>query len=82
MITFGTNILHTLKANHPHFIVDGLFRVDVFFSERLVLNELESLEANFYATSEKDEANVNNFLKLYWETKIHNSVADACSRNV
>jgi hypothetical protein len=32
VITFGTNILHTLKANHPHFIVDGLFRVVLTYS--------------------------------------------------
>jgi hypothetical protein len=41
--------LEKLKATLPYAITDGLFRVDIFqtLSGQLVVNEFESLEADF-----------------------------------
>jgi hypothetical protein len=69
-----------LKRNNPSAIVDGLVRVDVMCTRdgRLIVNEFESLEAGYQASSSSFnyEAFVFDFLTDYWSVQINNSVCD------
>ena len=53
-------------------IGDGLFRVDLFENIRneLVVNEFESLEANYDSNIIEEEFNLFTQLKFYWKKKI------------
>ena len=51
---------------------DGLFRVDLFsnIKNELVLNEFESLGADYGSTKVENEFKLCSKLKLYWKKKI------------
>ena len=55
------------------FIVDGIVRFDISKSNdnKLVLNQFESLEANYYGDG---EGNVREFVEQYWEHKIYDCI--------
>jgi hypothetical protein len=75
LVEFASSILNILAGSDLTFILDGIVRVDVFKSNdgRLVVNELESLEANYYGDA-RDEARVRLFLENYWEYNIYKSI--------
>jgi hypothetical protein len=72
LIDFCKESLALFKSNCPFAITDGLFRIDVMQmrSGRLVVNEFESLEANYYGKIETQEFVVSMFIKNYWKSKI------------
>jgi hypothetical protein len=72
LLSFCRECLALFRSNCPHAIVDGLFRIDVMQmrSGRFVVNEFESLEANYYGQIETQEFVVSMFLKNYWKAKI------------
>lgn len=84
LIAFGNSIIARI-AEIPKFVTDGVIRVDVFYSlnhDKLVLNELESLEAAYYSTDTAKEDEVLSFLQFYWECKIYESFANVCNRSI
>jgi hypothetical protein len=72
LISFCKESLAFFKRNCASAIVDGLFRIDVMqmHSGRFVVNEFESLEANYYGKIETQEFVVSLFIKNYWRVKI------------
>lgn len=58
----------------PEAIIDGLVRIDVMsYRGRLVVNEFESLEADFNVADryDKSEREIVNFLTSYWGNKLN-----------
>ena len=54
--------------------LDGLLRVDIMYDGvRMVVNEIESLEAE-YSYSEKDDGRVVAFMTDYWFKQLKNAV--------
>ena len=72
LFDFVRRALGELKVRQPQSLLDGLVRVDVFNSSNngLVVNEFESLEANFYSKQHLNELMVENFLEKYWELQL------------
>lgn len=73
IVEFAKGIVDHLTTHYsPPFILDGLVRVDVFKANagHLVVNEVESLNANY--RSKKDQYNVAtvDFLEGYWFRKL------------
>jgi len=68
LFDFVRRALGELKVRQPQSLLDGLVRVDVFHSSNngLVVNEFESLEANFYSKQHLNELMVEDFLERYW----------------
>lgn len=65
-----------VKSACPALMIDGLFRVDVFktVDGRMVVNEFESLEANFPCLLGEWEWKTFAFLRLYHSFKLLESV--------
>ena len=72
-----------MKEHEDVYMLDGLLRIDVFKTKdnRLVVNELESLEAEYFG-DDVEEARFNEFLKSYWEKKIYDCLTVVCSDSV
>jgi hypothetical protein len=75
---FAINALHLLNDRDTDdltFSLDGLVRVDLFyFKGRLVVNEIEGMEAvTFSSKIDKDYA-VQQQIEKYWEGKIYESI--------
>lgn len=69
LFAFIKTTVEFFRAECPHAICDGLFRVDVFMNDtkEFVVNEFESMEAGYYG---KSELEVTHFLKEYWAEKL------------
>jgi len=81
LIQFATLALQSV-SRHPEYLLDGLVRVDLFFSEndqKLVVNEFESLEASFLTTKHDVQMKASAWLKRYWEKKIYTCISDVFS---
>jgi hypothetical protein len=79
LLAFANTALEKLLSTVPYAITDGLFRVDIFqtISGQLVVNEFESLEADFgcKASGSTDfEAFAWTFLSNYWSQKIESLI--------
>jgi hypothetical protein len=79
LLAFAGTALEKLKATTPYAITDGLFRVDIFqtLSGQLVVNEFESLEADFgcrISGATDFEALAWTFLSNYWRQKIESLI--------
>lgn len=80
IVAFGNSVI-ALLGQQPHFILDGLSRIDVFYSQKhdkLVVNEVESLEAIYYCSDKSKEDRVIQFLESYWENKIYECFVNVC----
>jgi len=74
LFAFVRSALNKLKERQPRSLLDGLVRVDVFWSSRgFVVNEFESLEA-CYCSSHINEMIVVTFLEDYWKLKLETCV--------
>jgi hypothetical protein len=96
LFEFAETAVKLLADAQPHAILDGLVRVDIFETQekesyvdangiiglrnRWVVNEFESIEAQFTSTATKD-ALVLNFLHNYWIEKINNAILEIMSYN-
>jgi hypothetical protein len=76
LFEFAENAVRMLKAAWPASLTDGLFRVDIFQTAegKLVVNEFESLEADYATSSITDTAVVTDFLFQYWVNQLSNFV--------
>jgi hypothetical protein len=77
LFAFAQEALLDLKTSCNDFISDGLVRVDIFINKSgdMVVNEFESLEANYHAHGISNAENIKNTIlteKLikYWYNKI------------
>jgi hypothetical protein len=69
---FVQNIFASVK-NSGEYICEGLFRIDVMYNKglkKMVVNELESLEAGHDCGKPNKNAKVSSHLGSYWETII------------
>jgi len=73
---FAETAIRTLQAVVPHCIADGLVRVDVFTdtAQGMVVNEFESLEANWHVNRDSDVNAMNADLITYWTTRFSNAL--------
>jgi hypothetical protein len=72
IISFGKRAISVVAAT-GQFITDGLVRVDIFKDSdgKLVVNELEGLEARFFSTELAKVSRCYDFLESYWEKKLY-----------
>jgi len=63
---------HLSESTEGAFLSDGLTRVDIFCNKdgKLVVNEFESLDAQYSKYDAKSEANTKSFLEDYYYNKI------------
>jgi hypothetical protein len=75
LLEFAGAAMKRLVKVLPYVISDGLFRVDIFKTAdgRLVVNEFESLDANFDG-AERYEIVTYNFLSSYWSNLMHEKI--------
>jgi hypothetical protein len=78
LVRFAFQSLQSIASLNETYVLDGLIRVDMFRDSQgmLVINELESLEANFYSTKGVGEAQTSKFLRHYWYKKICESITE------
>ena len=71
LLDFAGRAIESLRLNAPFAITDGLLRVDIFqdVTGEMVVNEFESLDANYSALTHLQMA-AYSFLIKYWENKI------------
>jgi hypothetical protein len=75
IIAFAQKAIDKARIKLPHLLYQGLFRVDVMCRQKgrkLIVNEFESLEANYGATGnlENTEQKVREYLEMYWEDRL------------
>jgi hypothetical protein len=75
VVEFATSALNLMSQDDTS-LLDGLARVDIFKGSesskgRLVVNEIESLEARFFSKHESEMFECYTFLEDYWERKIY-----------
>jgi hypothetical protein len=76
---FVKEVYKAVKESCPDIIHEGLFRVDIMYShsmKKLVLNELESLEAGFECNQSSNNLKITNHLNHYWNSIIVNIVSN------
>jgi hypothetical protein len=73
LISFAQKALESLRVHEDTFILDGLLRVDLFKSNegKLVVNELESLEACYFSSTLGESSQCDQYLEEYWEIQIN-----------
>ena len=78
MIKFGLDALDIAGRSNNSYIFDGLVRVDIFKANdgRLVVNELESLDAEYNCADVGKVAATDEFLELYWKGKIFDCISN------
>jgi hypothetical protein len=79
VVKFAERALHQLSCAMPGIaILDGLVRVDIFKSNQgqLVVNEFESLDAEYASTDLNAELATTSFLQNYWEMKLLTILCD------
>ena len=75
LMQFAETAVSMLKTRCPETCIDGLIRVDIMFSNdenKMIVNEFESLEANFYSKKHgiEEESKVKVFLTKFWATEL------------
>lgn len=73
LLQFAYDAVQDLKNSCPEFLCDGLVRVDIFQNEagNMVVNEFESLEANYYTSNHIDMVFMQKLI-TYWEVRLVN----------
>ena len=68
ILLFAEQAVVKLRENIPYCISDGLVRVDIFTetSSGIVINEFESLEANWHSKADSTVIEMNSDLTIYW----------------
>lgn len=75
LFEFAAKAIQRAKLGCPGLVTDGLLRVDIFItmSGKLVVNELESLDAEYAPNSRRDQNydhEVAEFLCQYWNLQL------------
>jgi len=72
LLQFAQTALERFRAAAPFAITDGLFRVDIFqtITGKMVVNEFESLDAEYQSTTSGKNEATYSFLERYWFEKL------------
>jgi len=72
LLQFAQTALERFRAAAPFAITDGLFRVDIFqtISGKMVVNEFESLDAEYQSTTSGTNEATYSFLERFWFQKL------------
>ena len=72
LFKFAEDAYQELKKNCPYFCCEPMVRVDVFKTKdgRLVVNEFESLSANYGCANHNEELVVYDYILNFWESKL------------
>lgn len=84
LFEFAVRAAKLLKQRNPNFLSDGLVRVDIFRNSNghLVVNEIESLEANYSKQPLELEMQVTVALAAYWENILHRCVVTYMNKRI
>ena len=76
LYSYAEAVVVKLKAVFPHFLCDGLIRVDIFRTKagKLVVNEVESLDASLHTTRERYTIMLFQFYRKYWRFIIRDCI--------
>jgi hypothetical protein len=71
LLQFAQTALERFRAAAPFAITDGLFRVDIFqtIAGNMVVNEFESLDAEYQSAISGTNEATYSFLERYWYQK-------------
>lgn len=74
--SFASTALQMLKAARPATICKGLVRVDIMQNPRMgfVVNEFESVEADYNCSDINKSAAAADYLRLFWQESIASSI--------
>jgi hypothetical protein len=73
LFSFADSAIQRAKGNGcPGLIISGLLRVDIFInkSQQFIVNEFESLDAEYCSSEHVNEASTKMFLENYWHKVI------------
>ena len=70
LVDFAVQAALLLSKTCSFFICDGIVRIDVFqtMQGKLVVNEVESLEANYSSRNHLNQLRMRNLLDQYWHS--------------
>lgn len=70
LMTLSEMVIKTLKFRCPYFECGGLTRVDIFMNAagKLIINEVESFDANYSSSKPDNQSETKNFLSKYFES--------------
>jgi len=70
LMGFAVDALNEFSSSCPDALLDSLVRVDIFQTKlgKLVVNEVESLEADHYSRGEVQKVAVDNEIRQYYES--------------
>ena len=73
-------VIKTLKFRCPHFVSDGLTRVDFFQNAagKVVVNEVEALDSNFSSCNPDFQDSTKHFLSKFFEDVLYESIILIC----
>ena len=76
---FAEEVVQKLKVSFPHFLWEALIRVDIFRTKegKLVVNEVESLDANCSSPKNERTMSVFQFYRKFWRFIIRDSIRRA-----
>ena len=74
--TLAEKVIKTLKFRCPHFVSDGLTRVDMFqnMAGKVVVNEIEALDANFSSCNHDYQDSTKSFLSKFFENLLYEAI--------
>jgi hypothetical protein len=79
LMDFAMEALKEFASACPNALVDSLMRVDIFqtMTGKLVVNELESLEADHLCSNGLDRITVDNEVRLYYEMVLRSIIDES-----
>lgn len=77
LFTFANNAVMALSIANSCFLEDGVLRIDIFqtASNRLVVNEFESLEACIYSSEHGPELHAKEWAKGFWYEQLKDALS-------
>jgi hypothetical protein len=78
-MNFAVEVLKEFGSACPNARVDSLMRVDIFqtMTGKLVVNELESLEADHFCNNGLNRIAVDNEVRLYYEMVLRSIIDES-----
>ena len=79
LMNFAVEVLKEFGSACPNALVDSLMRVDIFqtMTGKLVVNELESLEADHLCNNGLNRIAVDNEVRLYYEMVLRSIIDES-----
>jgi hypothetical protein len=76
VIAFASYAVNLLSERFPEAVLDGLVRVDIFITaeNKMVVNEFESLEADFFGADHTLNSAMEQRMRNYWREIVSNQL--------